>query len=252
MTWDGEDDGEDWGDSLGREGRGCGKRQKGGVYAEVPFNDSDGYPIEHFLQDPPTIIDPAAMGVAPVGVTMIERGGVHHLVDWVGSKHYPNVWDYIEETRRLGASRRLPKTLDFSKLTSDSRILFVHARAGIANPVPFWYGVATQHGAAGVCPKDIAAHDGEFACIGLCQHDIEGATDDGLPAMAPGQVFRRVGKTKTTYYGWARPDGVDPDYRPAIFMSLPLRRLAVIDGPGADKALKAASKTGVPVKVWDE
>jgi hypothetical protein len=96
--------------------RGCGTRVKGGIYAECKLSPF-GMPIEHFLIDPPNPI-PDDLGLTPVGVKLFERDGVFHILDWVGSAHYKNVADFIEETRNFGASRRLSKSTDFSKLTA--------------------------------------------------------------------------------------------------------------------------------------
>ncbi|HEU5377248.1 MAG TPA: hypothetical protein VFV38_17600 [Ktedonobacteraceae bacterium] len=47
----------------------------------------------------------------------------------MGAAHYPWVPDYIEETRRLGASRRINPNLDLSLLTRTSRIILAHPKA---------------------------------------------------------------------------------------------------------------------------
>src|SRR5919204_591068 len=111
--------------------RGCGTRVRGAAYWECGL-DPDGATIEEFLIDCPSLI-PSGLSVAPRGVTTIEVGGVTHVVDWVGSEHYLNVSDFVSEVSRLGLSRRLPSTLDFSKITPASRILLIHARARVEN-----------------------------------------------------------------------------------------------------------------------
>src|SRR5262245_36141654 len=112
--------------------RGCGKRKAGGAYLTVDTSPN-GSPIEHFLVDEPQPINIAELGITPRGVHLIERDGVCHAFDWVGQDSYPNVADFIEEARRLGVSRRceLP---DYSKLTAESRLILIHARAWIENP----------------------------------------------------------------------------------------------------------------------
>ncbi len=110
--------------------RGCAPRKSGGVYFECGFSPS-GQPVEHFLCDPPVLVDD--WHLSPVGVQLIERNGVTHIVDWVGSMHYPNVADFIEEVRRFGLSRRLSSKLDFSRITPQTRILLVHQRAYVDN-----------------------------------------------------------------------------------------------------------------------
>jgi hypothetical protein len=111
--------------------RGCGSRVAGGIYLETP-NEEDGLPLEWFLVDPPEEAeDYREMGITPRGTSMIERHGVWHVVDWVGYKHYPHVADFVEEVRALGLSRRIGKNAEFHKLTPDSKILLIHARASM-------------------------------------------------------------------------------------------------------------------------
>ena len=108
--------------------RGCGTRTAGGCYLECGTGYG-GRPLEFFLSDPPI---PMTCD-AKVGVELIERGGVVHVVDWVGEQHYPNAADFLEEGRRYGFSRRIPRTLDLSRLSAASRILVVHARGLVVN-----------------------------------------------------------------------------------------------------------------------
>lgn len=111
-------------------GRGCGDRKEGSPYACCGLSAS-GMPIEHF------IIDPAVVwpGGFQRGVKILPRDpkdpdGVNDLVVFVGKKFYPSAWDYVEEVRRFGASRKMSNTLPFNKLTpGDSRMIFVHSKA---------------------------------------------------------------------------------------------------------------------------
>ncbi len=112
--------------------RGCGTRKAGGVYIEVGTTVGLGKQLEAFLCDPPVPMTTDCK----VGVELIERNGVVHILDWVGAKHYPNCADFLEEGRVLGFSRLISKNLDLSRLTAESRILIVHAR-----------GLVTNHGA---------------------------------------------------------------------------------------------------------
>jgi hypothetical protein len=117
--------------------RGCGYRQPGGAYFAVPVGPG-GRPIEEFLIDPPVVIDdPRRLGLASVGVTLIERDGVTHVIDIVGREHYPTVASFIDEARRLGISRRAPRTIDFARITPASRLLLAHPHADIANAAEF-------------------------------------------------------------------------------------------------------------------
>jgi hypothetical protein len=59
--------------------RGCGIRQPGGAYLAVPLGPG-GTPIEHFLIDPPILINPDSLGLSAVGVTIIDRDGATHVL----------------------------------------------------------------------------------------------------------------------------------------------------------------------------
>src|SRR5579859_7564153 len=87
--------------------RGCGYRQPGGAYFAVPLGPG-GRPVEEFLIDRPIVVDAAKLGAAAVGVTLLERDGVTHVLDIVGREHYPTVAEFVDEVRRLGVSRRAP------------------------------------------------------------------------------------------------------------------------------------------------
>src|SRR6266581_2222331 len=67
------------------------------------------------------------------GVDLETNAPVYDVLIWVGAEHYPEATDYIEETRRLGASRRINPQLDLSRLTCRSRMLLAHPRAIIAS-----------------------------------------------------------------------------------------------------------------------
>lgn len=130
--------------------RGCGYRQPGGAYFAVPLG-AGGRPLEHFLIDPPVVIeDPSSLGLASVGVTLIERDGATHVLDIVGREHYPTVAEFAEEARRLGVSRRAPRTVDFTRITAESRLLLAHPHADIANAVEFLTDVR--------CPSRVPEH----------------------------------------------------------------------------------------------
>jgi hypothetical protein len=170
-------------------------------------------------------------------VTTIAVGGVTHVVDWVGSEHYLNVSDFVAEVSRLGLSRRLPSTLDFSTITPASRILLVHARARVEN--------ASLYGPF-ACPT--GHHDpGSDACIGAWWQDVEGGVP--VPAAHDARLVRRS-MPAFSYQARRRPDGVEPRHVPGFFASFPASRIAVVKG-GDGRALVAALKAGVPVAEVD-
>jgi hypothetical protein len=112
--------------------RGCGVRLAGGIYATFRAPDEDDL-LRYFIT-PPIPVDPAALGISPIGVHLIERNGVWHLIDWIGAEHYPTPSAFLNEVRSMGLSRRVQRTLDFSRLTEDSRVLCVHPFANLAEP----------------------------------------------------------------------------------------------------------------------
>lgn len=108
--------------------RGCGTRISGGLYLECGVGPG-GRPLEHFLCDPPVPITVDTK----VGVELVERDGLVHVLDWVGEAHYPYASDFLEEGGRYGFSRRVSRTLPFSRLSAASRLLVVHARGLVVN-----------------------------------------------------------------------------------------------------------------------
>jgi hypothetical protein len=121
------------------EPRGCGEREPGGCYVESgvgPF----GYPLEHFMIDPPQRL-PSGLDLInkPQILPRIGLSGeqeydeadlpIFDLFMHIGATHYPWAPDYIEETRRLGASRRINPHLHLSLLTRASRMILAHPKA---------------------------------------------------------------------------------------------------------------------------
>jgi hypothetical protein len=247
--------------------RGCGKRKQGGIYAECGLS-AWGLPVEHFLVYPPQVVDAEALGLASIGVKLIEMDGVWHIFDIVGAEHYPNVADFVEEVRVMGASRRLAKTLDFTRLTSDSKLVLLHRRAQIDHAAESFAALGAWVPGAWHCPKHLPEHEQPHAaptiCAGLWWAAVEGGTPcdeshrhrtptlsgyhDAVP-LSP--VNRKMPAFE--YEAWARPD-IEPQYRLAIFMALPITNLAVIRAPddSHENALIAARRARLPVEVCDE
>src|SRR5579864_2467808 len=151
--------------------RGCGDREPGGIYAECGLSPR-GRPLEEFLIDPPLPI-PAGLDLVnkpqtwqrmlPTGEPSLDREGlpIYDLLIWVGQEHYPFVPDYLEETRHIGASRRLNPNLDLSLLSRSSRMILAHSL--VLNTA--WQ---TQR-APESCKKEIPGHD-----TALVANDDEG------------------------------------------------------------------------------
>lgn len=252
--------------------RQCGQRKKGGVYAEVA-ESPNGMPLEYFIVDPPHVVDLAALGVTPRGVHLVEREGVWHIFDVVGQDNYPNVLDVIEEGRDMGFSRRceLP---DYSRLGPNSRLILIHQRAMITNYSEYVSRLTDEQREAFECPIEVwmnrmgsgvgeseKIHDLDdltTMCAGLWQYDVEGADIEGGEFQDDGstkpRLYRKL-EGGAMYPGWPRPEEIEPEYRYAIFMSLPLARLVVVNDPDDnthEKKLEKARKGGLPVDLVEE
>jgi hypothetical protein len=206
-------------------------------------------PVEHFLLEPPRLLDNEGLGLTPIGVSLLQVGETWHVVDWVGAQHYPNVADFVEEVRHMGLLRRLPKTLDFSKLTPQSRIVLLHARAHVDN----WKEYENTDDFT--CPKlsGYPQKHPDGMCIATWWHDV----DDAVPAKKVDGVWTSHvavtrGMPSFDYRGYARPEDVKPAYKVAAFASFPITRLEVIndaEGKTHVPAVEAARKATLPVSV---
>lgn len=219
----------------------CGQRVCGAAYLVCHLSDH-GMPVEYFLVDPPLVVDREDLGISPVGVKLVEKNGVWHVLDWVGSSFYPNVADFVEELKQFGLSRRVPKTISFSKLTKDSKIILLHERASIRNHKDY-----NIHGRS--CPKSIPGHD-EYRemCVKVWWNDIEGGEE-----LPDGKVVIKM--PSFSYQGYARPTPVVPEYELAIFCALPIQGIEVIDDPEYgthDDAMQRASVSEITVNLVEE
>ena len=108
--------------------RGCGDRKTDSIYFESRLQIK-GEPIENFIIDPP--IDCEKKGIKwSRSYQIFQKDGVNHLIDWIGEEYYPSPWDFIEECRIKGMSRRVQKSFDFTKITpGKSQIFFAHKKA---------------------------------------------------------------------------------------------------------------------------
>jgi hypothetical protein len=215
----------------------------------------DGVPIEDFLIDPPTLVD--GWGVPNLGVKLIERDGVTHILDHIGTAHYETPAHFLEEVRRQGLSRRLSPNLPFEKLTKASRLLAIHDKAAIGNARDLapWGYPGTEHG----CPTGKHDPDVDPICLGACWSACEGE-----PLHDP-DAPRRVAVAMPSFAFTAlrAPEGVTPRYKAAAFGSFPIGALEVVRGKPADEMSDEeqerhadyrakASKADLPVEDCDE
>lgn len=243
--------------------RGCGRRVPGGTYVEVGLVSPDlalrgfGRPVEDFLLDPPVKLHPA-MSFTDRGVNVLAQPAtdgkvIHHIVDVVGERYYPNVADFAEEVRHMGLSRRVQGTLPFNLLTPASRIILVHRKAWVHHwaeirerLVPNAYGTHR-------CPLDVSkprmAHQlGQEMCAGVWWEDLD--PDTVRTSVVPGVVIRHM--PEFHYLGKPRSDYIDVSYEPAFFASFPISRLVVVKGESSDTALNRARASRLRVDEVDE
>jgi hypothetical protein len=220
--------------------RGCGTRKEGGIYLESGTRLGRGRSLEFFLADPPV---PMTCDTK-VGVELIERGGIVHILDWVGEQHYPAITDFLEESRALGFSRRISSTLDLSRLTAESRILVVHARGLVVNHealrpfMPERYNAAhDEQGRRKPAHKHHCGHLERTASPEHYQPDphTHGCTRDlwAVPLTtrvedgAPPRYIREFASISYEVAPLA-PDAPPPEYVSALVASLPITNISVI------------------------
>lgn len=184
---------------------------------------------------------------------------VFHVFDIVGAEYYPNVSDFVEETRMLGVSRRCELQAEqYALITKESRLILLHPKALIENAGPYYDLMRdaeklfqTSEGKAFNCPHYRADHTllsmaehGFQTCSGLWRHDIEPGdqtfpfNDEAFTEPQEGERrVRRVLACGAEYEGWLRGEEVDPKHRLGIFATFPLSHFETVDPEGehADK-----------------
>ena len=231
--------------------RGCGEREQGGVYAETGLSRY-GTPLEYFLIDPPMPL--------PEGLDIINKPqlwedpatGITHLLIWVGAEHYQWCTDYIEETKRFGASRRINPNLELSRLTRESRMILAHPRA--INTL--WEEQTPPQ----ECQKHLPRHD----IVSLAELTADPAQKAGpclfklwdlVPQEAASEVLELEGespiclrKVGSTIYQY-RPTGESAEgLQPGLFAALPITGFALIqydDGTVNESAKAKLQQAGL-------
>lgn len=227
------------------EPRGCGEREAGGVYAESGIGPY-GFPLEHFMIDPPQPV-PAGLDlinkprIVPrelfTGSQALDEAGqpICDLLMHIGAVYYPFAPDFLEETRRLGASRRIPANLTLSLLSRVSRMVLAHPKAIPAN----WQLLAPPrrckkrlpgHDRGSGAQEDLLPRDGSTRpgpCLFKLWEVIPAALSESTQALE-GQgplCLRRIGSTVYQYQptneevtGWSE----------AFILALPLTGFSLI------------------------
>lgn len=172
------------------------------------------------------------------------RGGASDgSIDCNGEQHYPVITDFLEEGRVLGFSRRISSTLDFSRLTANSRILIVHARGLVVNHealrpfVPEHYNAAyDEQGRRKPAHKHHCGHLERTASpehyhdpyTHCCTRDLWAVpTATRVEDGAPPRYIREFASVSYEVFPLS-PDAPPPEYVSALVASLPITNISVI------------------------
>ncbi len=200
--------------------RGCGDREPGGVYVESGLS-SKGRPLEEFLVDPPLPVPDGLdlvnkpqiwQRMLPSGEPVLDVDGlpIFDLLIWVGAEFYPYCVDYLEETRRFGASRRLNPNLDLSLLSKSSRMILAH---------PLVINTAWQQQCPPEsCLKEVPGHD---ASITMSDHEGVDATEERKREMIAGLLQLDTDNNTKSIHPLVLPNA--PKTGPGLFTDLALR-----------------------------
>lgn len=247
--------------------RGCGSRVNGAVYLVVNTGRG-GERLDYFTICQPThevvltegakpVPIDVAFQLTPKGVKLVERDGVTHVLDWVGSENYPNVLDFWYEAWRHGVSRRVNlQPDDYARLSRDSRLILLHPRAYIANPHQLVPAIDAHALAQFFCPRH--DYDPMSMCrnhppktrrtedtiptdcrhwsesnAGLWWYDVLGdcEPDESRGGTITGAIRRKI-PCGVAYQAFERPARFKPQYRVAAFLSLPISGFEFVDPEG--------------------
>jgi hypothetical protein len=205
--------------------RGCGKRKPGGCYLVTPLSPY-GSPLEEFLVDPVHPLENIEPFRSPILVPDPSEEGLFHALVWIGEQFYPSPVDYIEETRRTGASRRVPQGFPFEKLTPGrSRMLMVHPKTH-----------SLEIFMPENCPKQLKnhGHGSEFPCLGAHHHYVQ-ALGSAFEEAAEGEGNGRC-RIGAHVYSVPEQVGAPQDLSAGIFLQLPISEIHYIARSNDDEA----------------
>lgn len=207
--------------------RGCGKRQPDSIYFESRLV-KNGRPIEEFIIDPP--LDCEKNGIKfSRSYQIFQKDGINHLIDWVGESFYESPWDFIEECRAKGMSRRVQKSFDFTKITpGQSQIFFAHKKA---------IDLITKTKINLVKANRFEPHETATAT---------GGRDAGKHG------YRKIGDLKYLIANWNPNIPIkNKDFRAGLFLRMPITNMVYVR-PSDKKMLKKISEKKINIEVTDE
>lgn len=238
--------------------RGCGFRIAGGIYATATGNIYEmNIPIDDFLQCPAVPVDPTSIGLAAQGVLIKEgtpygRQGYWDVFDWIGAGDYPFVPDFVEEGKRYGFSRRIPKSAPIHLLNTDSLHLLGHPRAILSNYKEF-YKTRQQ---IMDCPRGHEIHDAgtaEQSCLGLLWEALPADnTINGDPTFRG--IVRHFPTNAPVQFNYnAARWPVEPEWEFGLFAALPITAFEVVEDTMEDKhqaAMELLEKSGTDIPYY--
>jgi hypothetical protein len=208
--------------------RGCGSsRDKGATYLECGVGPG-GEPLESFIMDPPKPFEVDHKR----GVDLITLKGVTYVVDYVGEKHYPYPSDFLEEVRWHGLSRKVSPNVIAGKLTRESMILLVHAKAVVTNAHAL-YPYLEHDQLAYRCAlfrRSLDRSHLDSSVMPCSRHSYALAPATSVNSRGKRATFERVFTKDTRYVVepiW--PDAPEPTYVSGIIAAFPITNISVIE-----------------------
>lgn len=249
--------------------RGCGRRKAGLPYAVTGSPQERGMvelDLAFRLVCPPWVPwteNPSEIGLAAQGIRILERRdpagkglGVWDIWDWIGENDYPYWMDFYREAQVYGTSRLIPTTAPYKLLTPESRHMFVHAKAGVIDPLPilkYWQRFYP-------CPKEIEFHlnpDIEHgiyeSCLGYLVEAIGPYNKKNEGREITVELPRNRDKDvppSCTYKALTLPPDVTVEYYAGVFMWDTIERFEVVEDPidkKHERALKLIQDSGCSI-----
>lgn len=229
--------------------RGCGRRERGGLYAVTEMGYG-GVPITDWLIDPPEPVTERMMsewGIAPRDVSLRSYPGadgqpVYYLLDWIGAgdgPHGDGYWnpsDILAEAIDAGKgfSGRVPvDKIDWTKvMQGDTRRWLIAPHAIITNARPLWKERVWER-YRGECVTFQAAHNLRENPPDFCD-SIWWETVEGGAPMSEDPADRRVIRTigSFTYPAYRAPSKFEPVYQAGLIAKIPFHLEIIVDPLG--------------------
>lgn len=146
--------------------RACGTRKQGGIYFTIKTSPYGELTWDDFVIDPVWPI-PEEYRVSYQGITIVERDAldddgqpIYDFYDHVGKQYY-TLETFYNELHEMGMSRRIPRNMQFDKISDYSRYILVfpdtlsesgnHVNCKLGNvhsddETCFWQAVADSNG----------------------------------------------------------------------------------------------------------